>query len=125
MVIFCLLPVITSSLLIAAHFYRMGFAPLIFIALLLPLLILVRHRWAARTVQIYLFFAAVEWVRALLIFIEIYERAGMSWTRLAIILGGVALFTFGSAMIFFCRPLKNYFRTESANRDSPAPIKAK
>jgi len=116
MVILCLLPAIVSSLLIAAHFYRMGSSLLIFIAFLFPLLILVRHQWAARAVQVYLLFAAAEWVRALLAFVDIYERAGVSWTRLAVILGAVALFTFCSAIFLSCRPVKSYFRMEGVKR---------
>jgi len=107
MVILCLLPIIVSSLLIAAHFYRMGSTILLLIALLLPLLLLVRQKWALNSVRIYLFIAAAEWIRALFAFIDIYEKNGLSWTRLSVILTGVALFTFCSALLLFCRPLKN------------------
>ncbi len=109
MVILCLLPIVVSSLLIAAHFYRMGSTILVFIALLLPLLLLVRQGWARSTIRIYLFIAAAEWIRSLFAFIEIYERSGLAWTRLSFILGGVALFTFSSALLLSCRPLKTYF----------------
>ena len=109
MIILCLLPIVVSSLLIAAHFYRMGSTILAVIAVLLPLLLLIRHKLALNIVRIYLFIATAEWIRALFAFIEIYERGGLSWTRLSVILGGVALFTFSSALLLSCRPLTNYF----------------
>lgn len=109
MAIICLLPAIISSLIIFAHFYRMGSSVLIVAALLLPLFLFIRRRWALRTVQAYLLVGAVEWIRALFVFIEIYERAGMSWTRLAVILGAVILFTLCSALLLFCRPLNKRY----------------
>lgn len=82
---------------------------LIVVALVVPLFLFIRRIWALRTVQIYLLIGALEWVRALFVFIEIYERASMSWTRLAVILGGVTFFTLCSALLLFYRPLKKRY----------------
>lgn len=112
MVIVFMLPAILSFGLISAHFFRMGSPVLIFVALIIPLFLFIRKKWAARLLQIYLLISAAEWLRTLFNFIEIYERAGMDWFRLAVILGLVTAFTLFSILPFFNSALKNYFQME-------------
>lgn len=110
MIFFRLLPVILSFLLIAAHFYRADFPVITFLCLLAPGLLFYTRTWAARTLQIVLLLASLEWMRTLLQFIDIREQMGMEWTRLAIILGTVALFTLASALIFNLPSVKDRYR---------------
>jgi hypothetical protein len=104
-----LIPVIISMLLIGAHFLRSG--NLIFVAGCLFVLIglLVRHPLSARIMQSALFLSTAEWVRTVFVLISIRSNAGLSWTRLALILGGVALISFASIFVFFTKALKERY----------------
>lgn len=95
-----LLPAILSALLLGAHFLRAGQTALAVVLALSPLLLLVKREWVARATQLVLVLGAVEWLRTLAVFVGIRRELGEPWTRLAIILGGVALFTFGAAVLF-------------------------
>ncbi|MHC4131090.1 MAG: hypothetical protein ACYSSP_11545 [Planctomycetota bacterium] len=101
-----LLPVLLSALLMAAHFLRMGSLILVVVSLALPLLLLLRKRWAVRAVQICLIIATLEWFRTLYVIARQRIDMSMPWTRLAVILGGVAVFTGLSACVFFMKSLK-------------------
>ena len=51
-------------------------------------------------VQAVLVVAALEWGRTLVVLAGERQEAGEPWVRLAVILGAVALFTLGSALMF-------------------------
>jgi len=100
------LPVILSLLLLAAHFYRAGLAPLTVLCVALPLLLLLRQTWVPRLFQVLLLLGALEWLRALYGFAAMRIAFGEPWLRLAIILGAVALFTGLSGLVFSNRKLR-------------------
>jgi hypothetical protein len=105
-----LLPVFLSSLLLVAHCLRSGSSILVGCSLAFPILLLFPKKWAARTVQIYLLIGMLEWFRTLFIIANQRIEMGLSWTRLAIILGSVAILTGASACVFFMKPLKNRYQ---------------
>jgi hypothetical protein len=105
-----LLPVILSGLLLGAHFLRAGLFALAVLSLVFPVLLLFRRGWVARLVQIILVLGALEWIRTLMVLVDERRIAGQAWTRLAIILGLVAVFTGCSALVFCCRSLKNRYK---------------
>lgn len=105
-----LLPVILSALLLAAHFLRDGALPLVALSALLPFLLLIRRPWAARIVQIALAAGAVLWWQTLTEFVAMRQAFGQPWTRLAIILGVVVLFTLGSAFVFYLPALRQRYQ---------------
>ena len=108
-----LLPVILSALLLGAHFSRAGLAPLALILVLLPAVLFVKRPWAARLTQGVLVLGAAEWVRTLVVLVGVRRELGQSWTRLAVILGVVALFTLGSALLFsLSSALRTRYRLE-------------
>lgn len=100
MIVLPLLPVFLSALVLAAHFLRAGSLVPMALALATPFLLLVPRPWAARTVQAGLLVGAVIWLRALTGFVHYRQAMGQPWTRLAVILGAVALFTAASALVF-------------------------
>jgi len=104
-----LLPVILSLLLLAAHFYRAGIELLAGICLVLPALLFFRERWVPWVIQVALFFGALEWLYSLYRFASLRIALEQPWTRLAIILGSVALFTALSALVFRCRAVKQRY----------------
>lgn len=97
-----LLPIVLSALLLGAHFLRAGLIPLVVLALLFPALLLFRRAWATRLVQIILVLGALEWVRTLLVLVAERRADGQPWSRLAIIIGLVAVFSGSSALLFSC-----------------------
>lgn len=104
-----LLPVIISLLLMAAHFLRDGRVVTACVLLLLPLLMMLRKTWVPRALQLTLLLGAVEWLRALYSIAQVRIESGMPWTRMAIILGVVALFTALSCLVFRGEALRKWF----------------
>ena len=105
-----LLPVFFSSLLMAAHCLRSGSSILVGCSLAFPFLLLFPKKWAARTVQICLLLAMLEWLRTLFIIANQRIEMGTSWARLAVILGSVAILTGASACVFFMKPLRDRYK---------------
>ncbi len=104
-----LLPVVLVLAILAAHFYRaqawvpfgvtVGLAPLLF----------VRAPWAARVLQAALALGALEWLRTAAALVALRQSMGQPWTRLALILGAVALATAACALVFQWRPVRERF----------------
>jgi hypothetical protein len=108
--LFRLLPVIISFLLLGAHFYRAGWGVLAGLCVAFPLLLLLRKWWVPRLFQTLLVLGALEWLRTLYVFAAMRMAFEQSWTRLALILGVVALFTALSGGVFRSRALKSLYR---------------
>ena len=104
-----LLPVILSFLLLGAHFYRAGLLPLTVLSVAILLLLAIRKTWVPRLFQVLLLLGALEWLRALYFFAAMRIAWGEPWTRLAIILGTVALLTALSSLVFKLRKLKDFY----------------
>jgi len=93
------IPAVISFLLIGAHFLRRGDHPIVFLCLLLLPLPFVR-RWPARFLSIVLLSAGgVGWLVIAWRLAEARQGLGEPYTRMTLILGGVALFTFFSAWL--------------------------
>jgi len=104
-----LLPVFISFLLLAAHFVRAGQNFLACASLLLPFLLLLRKTWVPWIIQVTLLLGAVEWLRTLYLVAQMRIEFGMPWTRLAIILGTVALLTACSCLVFRNKALRRRY----------------
>lgn len=107
-----------ALLLLAAHLLHAGLWLPATLALLLIALLAVRRPWAARTLQVVLALAVVEWVLTAVALAEMRANHGEPYVRLAVILGGVAAFTAVAAAIFQHRALKSRFGLGLA---APAP----
>ena len=104
-----LLPVFVVLAILAAHFYRgWAWVPFGITVALLPLLF-VRAPWAARVLQAALVVGALEWLRTAAALIAVRQSMGQPYTRLALILGSVALATALCALIFQWRPVRLRF----------------
>jgi len=103
------LPIAISGGAIFAHFLRnQQWLSMLFVVVGFGLL-LVPKKWAARLVQVGLVLSCLEWVGTLMQFVQQRQHMGLDWTRLAVILGGVALFTLFSAFVFmFPAPRSRY-----------------
>lgn len=91
-------PLVLSAVVMAAHFFREANYGFVVFALVVPLLLLRREKWAVWSVQLLLVVGAVEWIRTA--FSIAHERAafGAPTTRMFLILGAVAAFTILSAV---------------------------
>lgn len=69
----------------------------------------IRKKWIPRIVQAYLLLGSVEWIRIIFVYIEERKLIGDDYQRLAIILGGVALFTLLSGLMFETRVLREKY----------------
>ena len=106
---FRLLPVGIFLGVLAAHFYRASaWVPFGITVALLPFLF-IRAPWAARVLQAALLLGAVEWIRTAAVLVALRLSMGQPYTRLAIILGAVALATGLCALIFQWRPVQARF----------------
>ena len=107
-----LIPPLLSLLLLAAHSLRVGVPALMAIPIAVLILLAWPRWWAARVAQVTLVLGAGEWVRAALVYIAARQESGMDWHRLALILGGVALFTLLSAVVFQSSTLRRRYRLD-------------
>lgn len=105
MLVWLLLPLLALGLL-GAHFMRAGAWPLMLACALLVLLMPWPRRWVARIVQGALVLGAVEWLWTLALLAQQRVALGQPWLRMALILGLVALFTAGAALVFQRRALR-------------------
>ena len=105
-----LLPVFISFLLLAAHFVRAGQVVVVFVLLCLLLLLLVRKFWVPWIIQLTLLLGAIEWLSTLYTVAHLRIASGVPWTRMAIILGAVALFTALSSLVFRSKAMRNRFQ---------------
>jgi len=107
-----LIPVIFSFLLLAAHFYRAGLPALSGICVGILFLLFLRKRWVPRVFQWLLILASLEWLRALYFFAAMRIAWDQPWTRLAVILGAVALFSALSGLIFRTSALRSRYHSD-------------
>ena len=104
-----LLPVILSFLLLGAHFYRSGNVILTSLCIAVLLLLILRKHWVPRLFQVLLALAALEWLWTLYGMAAMRIAWNQPWTRLAVILIGVALFTLLSSLVFRNDRLRTFY----------------
>lgn len=99
-----------SALLLAAHFLRAGQWAGVAASLAILVALAIPRRFAARVAQAALLVGAAEWIRTLVGLVAERREAHAAYTRLAVILGAVALSTALSALVFRSRRLRERFR---------------
>jgi hypothetical protein len=91
-------PLVLSTLAIAAHFFRAGMFAIVLFVLVAPLLVITREKVLIRIVQLLLLAAAAEWIRTAVVLAHERIAYGLPVTRMLVILGMVALLTTMSAL---------------------------
>jgi len=104
------IPVILSFLILAAHSSRADSNIIAVLILIMPFLLFIKKAFIARIIQIALIAGAAEWIKAMFYYIDIRKETGEDWTRLAIILSAVSLFTLLSALIFQTKSMKKIYK---------------
>ncbi len=104
-----LLPTVLAVITLAAHYARYGFLALAFVLVSSLALLFFPRRWVARTMQVLLVFATIEWVTVL--YDVASERAmdGRDSRKSGIILGGTAAFTLAAAALYQTPRLKRRY----------------
>ena len=70
---------------------------------------MIPRRTAALIVQVVLLLAALELVRAAAVKVDVRQARGEDWTRYALIMGAVTLFTLLSMLVFRTKRLRRYY----------------
>ncbi len=91
---------------------RLGMPVLMVVPLGLLALLAWPRMWVARLAQLILMVGAFEWIRAATVYVSDRQGLGMPWGRLAIILGGVALLTLLSSLVFQGKTLRRRYRLD-------------
>lgn len=97
MVIIRLLPVILANLLFAAHMSRSYNDVLALLVLLFTFTLFITKRWLLRIWQVYLVLGGMLWIVDTVGLVQGRIANQAPWTRLAIILSLVSLFSFFAA----------------------------
>ena len=105
-----ILPIILCSMLMAAHLGRANMFVLQIISLLIPLILIWKNKFSARTVQLLLIIYGFEWIRTINYYAQIRIAKGEDWSRLAIILGIVALLNFATILVFRSKSMKERYK---------------
>ena len=100
-----------ALLLLGAHFFRAALVSLTVACLGGLALLFVRARWAWVALQVALGLGAIEWLRTAWDFASMRAAVGQPYTRLLVILGGVALLTALAALVLWTRTARDHFRS--------------
>jgi len=104
-----LLPVMLSLLLLGAHFFRAGMIIPVLFAVAILFMLLIRKPWVARMIQLVLILGGLEWIRTTIMLVKERQVISAPWERLALILGGVAVLTICSALVFRSKSLRERY----------------
>lgn len=107
-----ILPIVISFALMAAHFLRASQFALVALCVFFPLLLAIPKRWAARSVQLALIAAAIEWSLTLVLIAQQRLASGLPYTRTVLILAGVVAFTLASACAFLLPALRKRYQLD-------------
>lgn len=105
----CIIPLILSSLMLSAHFYRHYNYPMMVISILVPLLLLIKKRWVLAVIQLFALGGAGVWINTIVVIADERMRSGGPWIRMAVILGTVALFTASSGFLLNLKKVKDNY----------------
>lgn len=100
MTVLYLTPPALFLLALAAHFYRSGRLIIAGICVALIALLAIPRAFAARVVSIALFAGGLVWIETAYTIASVRIDMGQPWYRLVAILGGVALGSMLSALLF-------------------------
>jgi NAD-dependent dihydropyrimidine dehydrogenase PreA subunit len=108
------LPPVLSALLMAAHYYRSGNYGVVILCLIAPLILFIRRQWIVRVMQLMLVGGGVVWISTALTIARYRGMTGQSSMRMLLILGLVAIFTAGSALVFETKRFRGIYGKDNA-----------
>jgi hypothetical protein len=105
-----IIPLIVASILLGAHFLRELNYLLAVVCILMPLLLLIKKRWGLLLLQVFTYAGGVIWVDTIITIARRRITYGEPWSRMAVILGAVALFTVFSGLLLNSQRVKKNYR---------------
>ena len=114
-----LVMVAAALLLLAAHLVHGGFLPLAGLAVCSIALLAVPRSWAARTLQVLLGIATIEWTLTTYVLAHLRAAHDQPYMRLVLILGTVTVFTAFAALVFELTPMRRRFGMARARTIDP------
>jgi len=105
-----ILPIVISFALLAAHFLRVSQFALVALCVFFPVLLAIPKRWAARSVQLALIAAAIEWSLTLVLIAQQRIASGLPYTRTVLILAGIVAFTLASVFAFLLPAMRKRYQ---------------
>jgi len=114
-----IIPIVISFALLAAHFLRASQFMLVALCALCAVMLVIPRRWAARCIQLALIAGTFEWLLSLALIAQQRIASGLPYTRVSLILAGVAALTLASTFAFLLPAMrKRYQLDKSVNRES-------
>ncbi len=95
--------VVLSYILFWAHLSRHHLDPWSYLVLFIPLLFLVKHRWALRVMEYVLYLATVSWIYTTVQIAMERVHSGEPYIRFLIIMIAVIIYTVFSALVLRSR----------------------
>lgn len=94
---FAIIGSVVSFILLGAHFFRSGIIDLVVLALLLPLLLLLKKNWSSKVLSLFLLAGAFIWINTFAEILIFRIVSGDDYLRLILIMCFVVIFTLASA----------------------------
>jgi len=110
MIAIALVPAALATVVLAAHFLRAGWLPLVVVLVAVIPLLGLRRGWVPRLFQVILGLGTLEWLRTLLSLRDLRQALGQPHARMVAILGIVALITAVAAALFELPKVRSWYR---------------
>ena len=107
-----LLPVVLSCLVLGAHYLRVSELGVVMLWASVPLVLLLRRQWVPLVVTGMLLWGGYVWLDTAVALVALREAQGLPWTRMALIMGGVAVFSAASPLAFLTEGLRRRYRSD-------------
>ncbi len=91
--------IIIASLMLGAHFMRDSHLLLTLVCILTPFILLIKERWSLIVLQALMYIGGCVWISTLIGIAQRRILSGEPWSRMAYILGAIALFTILSGLL--------------------------
>lgn len=103
------IPFVIAMIILAAHFLRTGALTLTLLCLLFPFLLFIKRSWVITATSLFAYIGGIIW---LFVTYELYlarVASGQPWTRMIVILGTVAIFTFAAGMLLKTAAVRKHY----------------
>lgn len=85
--------IIIASLILGAHFMKASNYLLTLVYIIAPFILLIKERWSLIALQALMYIGGGVWISTIIVIAQERILYGQPWSRMALILGAIALFT--------------------------------
>ena len=101
--------IIISSLMLGAHFMRDSNPLLTLVYFVAPFFLLIKRRWSLIALQALAYIGGGVWISTIIVIAQRRIAFGEPWSRMAYILGAIALFTILSGLLLNSQKVKEKY----------------